>query len=438
MIELSQFLAASIFVFAILFCFARVSHRDQITLLEWAILGVGLVYGLGWVLVLTFTVNGHNPLWVERILPFERYFVIHNFLVLALIISIIFGYRVFERGYKAGRKLSLGYLGVSAGQLEVYGWFLLMIAVFLRWLYVSAFGGFFDYLDYSMSIRSAFFEVQNKWSFLQPFSGVGLFATFLFFASLLGERKTYSKALGLLVSLLFSIYLLYSMLGRMGFLIFVATIVLAFLSVKGVRPVLIVAGGVVGALLMLVLAFVISDLLQIKSALSMQDYVARELSFPFVSFFAQIEHGEYLYRWFQDFLFAPLYLLPSSLWVQWIDNVSQINTLVVLGARKGDSGVTGGIPVDLLTLGLMQVSVVGVVGVGLIFGCLLSFLQGFVDGVRSDGLRAILWAYLAIRVSVFAVAYAHPVHLISGLFGIIFSIFLIFVFEFLGKFRIQR
>jgi hypothetical protein len=39
-----------------------------------------------------------------------------------------------------------------------------------------------------------------------------------------------------------------------------------------------------------------------------------------------------------------------------------------MGAPKSEQGVTGGIPVDLLTLGLMQASIFDIVVVGVIFG----------------------------------------------------------------------
>lgn len=438
MIAISQSISALVFTLSVFFCFSRVSQRGCITLLEWAVLGVGLIYGAGWFFVIEFTVNGYNPFWAGKLLPLQRYFAIHGIAVLILLGCIVIGYRMSRLLYTAGSRLSTGYFLIGSKGLEFYAWMFFIFAFFLRWLYVQAFGGFFGYLDYSVSIRSGFLEVDNRWSFLQPFSGVGFFSTFLFFASIIEGGKKFSRWVGFIASLLFSLYLLYSMLGRMDFLIFIAILILAVLRAKNVRPSLIVGGGVLGAFATIVLAFLVSDLMQVKSAGSMQEYLARELSFPFVSFFAQINSGEYLFRWFRDFFFAPLYLLPSSLWMHWVDNVSQVNTLVVLGGIKGDAGITGGIPVDLLTLGLMQCSIIGVIGVGLLFGALLSFLQGFVEGVQSVGLQAILWAYFSIRVAVFAVAYAHPVHLLSGVFGVLFSIFFLVILSVLKKVRFSR
>lgn len=215
------------------------------------------------------------------------------------------------------------------------------------------------------------------------------------------------------------------MLGRIGFLIYIFTFALSIFLYKRARPTLLIISGVFGGVLLIFLAYIISNTLNIKGASSLPEYVSRELSFPFVSFFAQLDRGEFLFRWYKDFLLSPFYLLPSSIWTQWIEDISHINTMVILGAKKGELGVTGGIPVDLLTLGLMQSSVFGVAIVGWLFGAMIRALQGLVDGISSDELRCILEAYIAISIAVNSIAYAHPVHLIAENFGVFISIALI-------------
>lgn len=37
-------------------------------------------------------------------------------------------------------------------------------------------------------------------------------------------------------------------------------------------------------------------------------FIAREISFPYVSFFTQLDYVENLYRFFKDLFFAPIYL----------------------------------------------------------------------------------------------------------------------------------
>lgn len=436
MISVTVILGSALFLSCLYFCLLRGRKRGTVTLLEWGILSVGLIYGLGWALVIVFTSDGYNPLWEDRILPFENYFLLHNFLAFVLAICIIAGWFIFPRPSRLGGRFSAAYLSSTPERLHLYAWLLFAISFILRWIYVQAFGGFVGYLQYSAAIRSAIFEVQNQWSFLQPFSGVAVFSTFLFFSSLLEGKKTAVKIIGFVLSLGFSGYILYSLLGRIGFLVFVSTIFLSVTYVRKIKPRLLMFGGLLGASAMIILAYMISEILDLKGATSIQEYISRELCFPFVSFFSQLEAGKYLYLWYRDFIFSPLYLLPSSWWGQWVDEVSQINTLVVMGARKGDSGITGAIPVDLVTLGVMQMSVFGVVGVGVLFGAMLRFLQGLIDGITSNGFRAVLWAYLSIQVAILAVAYAQPHHLITGLFGALFSMLLLSVFSAFGKVRL--
>jgi len=434
---ISIFLGLALFLSCVFFALARGRKCTYITLLEWAILGIGLIYGLGWVLVVGLTSVGYNARWSYHILPFKDSFLIHNLLAFLVVPCVIAGWLIATRISRMGTRLSSVHLSFSPGYLHLCAWILLGISIFLRWFYVKAFGGFIEYLEYSAAIRSGIFQIYNKWSFLQPFSGVAIFSTFLFVASLLEDRRNIIKIIGFALSSSFSFYVLYSQLGRLGFLVFVSTILLSVLYFKEIKPRLLIIGSLFGAGAMMILAYTISQNFDLKGSDCIQEFVSRELCFPFVSFFTQLDYGEYLYLWFRDFIFSPLYLLPSSWWGQWFDEISQINTLVVMGMRKGDFGVTGGIPVDLITLGLMQSSFFGVFVVGALFGVMLRFLQGFVDGIASGGLRALLCAYLSIRVAILAIAYAQPYHLISGTFGILVSIVLIFAFSKLNKMRIS-
>ena len=158
----------------------------------------------------------------------------------------------------------------------------------------------------------------------------------------------------------------------------------------------------------LVGVYCISIWLNLKSDDNLLVFLARELSFPFGSFFGQLDFGENLFRCFKDFIVAPVYLLPSSLWTQWVENVGQVNTALIMGAPKGVRGVTGAIPVDLLTLGLMQMFVFGILIVGAGFGALLRLIQCLLDNVANPGLRAVFEAYIAIKIAVLGVFMPSP------------------------------
>jgi len=121
-------------------------------------------------------------------------------------------------------------------------------------------------------------------------------------------------------------------------------------------------------------------------------------------------------------------LLPSSLWTQWVEGVSQVNTALIMGAPKGELGVTGEIPVDLLTLGLMQMSVFGIPIVGAAFGALLRLIQCLLDNVANPGLRAVFEAHIAIKIAVLGVFYAQPELFVSGNFALLVSVMVITFF----------
>lgn len=438
MTAVSIFLGLLLFICCLVFPIARSKGVGSLTLLDWSILGIGLIYGLGWAAVIGFTRAGHNVLWESMLLPFEHHFLVLNILACVLAFTIVVGWAISHWISRGAKKFSSKNLSFDAKTTHAYAWALLIISFLLRWLYARDYGGLISYLDHSVAIRSGLSDAPNRLSFLQPFGMMAIFSSFLFFASVLTGRRTFLKMTGFAASVVLSVYVLYSLMGRVGFLIYLFTFVLATLQAKRVRPSILVVGGVFGGVALLVCAHFISNWLGVKGASSLPEYVSKELSFPFASFFAHASSGDHLFRWYQDFLVAPLYFLPSSLWMHWVEDVSQINTLVVLGARRGDFGVTGGIPVDLLTLGYMQSSVAGVAVVGVLFGALIRGLQGFLDGISEPGLRSVLSAYVAIRVAAYAIAYAHPVHLINGTFGLLFSILLIASLTTIGRFRVGK
>ena len=68
-----------------------------------------------------------------------------------------------------------------------------------------------------------------------------------------------------------------------------------------------------------------------------------------------------------------------------------------MGAPKGQAGVSAGIPVDLLTLGLMQASVLGVPDAGMIYGLLLRAIQSFLDDLPDFGVKTTFTAFAALK-----------------------------------------
>jgi len=218
-------------------------------------------------------------------------------------------------------------------------------------------------------------------------------------------------------------------MGRIGFLTYLATFVLGAILYRRPRPFSLLFLGLGVLIAILVGVYCISIWLNLKPADNLLVFLVQELSFPFGSFFAQLDFGENLFRCFKDFIVSPVYLLPSSLWTQWVEGVSQVNTALIMGAPKGKQGVTGGIPVDLLTLGLMQMSVYGIPIVGAVFGALLRLIQYLLDNINNPGLRAVFEAYIAIKIAVLGVFYAQPELFVSGNFALAVSLIIIGFFS---------
>lgn len=395
-------------------------YLGRLSLLDWAVLGIGLVYGGGWALVILATEQGLNPFWSPWLTSMSHLYSLHTIGVFLLLFSILIGW--FGCTILFGRRQAplLAHTTFYDYRLRVSLWVLLGAGVVFQSLYVSVYGGFLAVLDYSAAIRSGITQVHNPLSFLQPFGGLALFSSIGFFGLCIRHRRI-GNVVGFLVSFLFSLYLLYSWLGRIGFLIYLSTFLLGLTMARNPSPMRLIIGGGGGMVLVIFAAYRISAWLGINSSPSFPAFAAKELSFPFASFFAQLHEERHLFEMFQDFIYTPLYFLPSSWWSGSFETVGQINTRLIMGAAKGEEGVTGAIPVDMLTLGLMQASFAGILMVGMMFGVLLRILQRLIDGLAHPGIRAMFQSYLAIKIAVFAVFYSEPYQFIVGNFALILA-----------------
>lgn len=390
-------------------------RTGRFSLLNWAVLGIGAVYGLTWAIVVYVTELDENPLWSLWLVPAKPLYLLHTLSAIVLLAGLWLGWVVLRVGMKRKSAiLSTEISRNSMGYLPAGLWFLVIAASVTLWLYSQALGGLIAALDYSAAIRSASFGDTNPFAFLRPFGGLAFFASFGFFGMWLEGNRKISVKFGFLVSLIVSLYVHYSNLGRVGFLIYLLTFVLAICIFKRVKPRNLLLVSAIGMIVLLGGVYWVSALMELKTADGILSYLANELSFPFASFFGQLEAGRNLSRGFIDIFISPVYLLPSSWWVGMVDEVSRVNTELILGAAKGERGVTGGIPVDLMTLGLMQAQIFGVFGVGALFGALLGVLQRFIDQLSNAGIRAILEAYIVLKICIISISYAQPALFISG------------------------
>lgn len=439
MVELAVFIGLSFAFFCGILALVHCSWCGRITLLDWSLLAVGGMYGLGWVLVVLVTNAGGNPFWQPWITPFQEIYPIHTLAACLLVIGILIGWFPFSKGLPISRRV-VSSQNIQLTSWSVAFWMLLFISLVCQWLYAQAYGGLLEMLKYTDLIRSSLFDFMpnNPWSFLQPFGGLAMISAYGFFGLNIGCRCTAKNLLGLLFSFLFSLYILYSWSGRIEFLVFISVFILGELLSRKFKPLvmLVFVGSVFAGIL--ILAYGVSLWLNIKAADTILEFLARELAYPFGSFFAQWDQDKLLYRGFIDFILTPLFLLPSSWWATWYESADQVNTTIIMGAPKGEAGVTGGIPVDLLTLGLMQAHLLGVIAIGTMFGLFLRFLQVLIDCIPLIGVRSAFEAYVALHIATLAVFYAQPNLVISGNFALIVGGLMIFFVLHLPKIRFAR
>jgi hypothetical protein len=433
-------LAIALGLFFAVFCgILAVAHSTQlgrITLLDWSLLALGGVYGLGWAVVVAVTQAGGNPHWEDWIYPFAALYPLHTLAALLLTVSVCFGWYAPAALLRHRPLRNFSGRDPAARPWEMAFWSMLLLAVILQWLYAMAYGGLIGSLDYSNLIRSAIFEQHNPLSFLKPFGGLAMISAYGFWGLWLSKRRGIATLSGMTLSFVFSLYILYSWLGRIGFLVFLAIFPLGVGLARRRNPLKLLVAGSTAFVAIIIMAYGISVWLNLKAADSLCEFIARELSFPFGSFFAQWSTGEHLFRGFRDIIAAPLYILPSSWWTNWVESLSQINTTVIMGSPKGEGGVTGGIPVDLLTLGLMQTHAVSIPVVGLMFGILLRLMQFCVDNIPLSGVRGVFEAYIALKIAVLGVFYAQPNLIVSENFAFMVGTVIILSMVVLKRYKV--
>lgn len=401
----------------------RVHRRRRLDLVDWFVLALGGLGGVGFALVIWATYSGLNPLWSKWILDHSEYYWVLPSLWMIATLGVWFG-AIVGRAVCRRRVSRLELSSLMVRRISRLAWVLLGLAVVAYWVYARPYGGFVGLLRYSRLIRAGLFDqigISNPWAFLHGFGALALFSAFLFYALLLDrhfrrKRGQVSRLLGLVLSLAFSSYVLYSKSGRLAIAVYCAIFVLGpiyYYSAGRLRIRTLVGMGTV-VLAMIAALFFLSQLITPGAAsLSFPAFYARELSFPTVSFFAAVRSEQL--RFGLDLLPTPLYLLPERVWrgVFQVTTASDVNTERVLGHRKGEGGVTGEIPTDIITFSYMQLGVVGVAAAGVLWGMILVWLESVIMRLPGAALRAVMYAYSALVVSALTVLYADPRHIMQ-------------------------
>ncbi len=349
-------------------------------------------------------------------------FYIHTLMAVLATVGIYFGWQ-----FGRTRKLTSLSTNGTTKSISVGLAVMCVFSVLTQYLYTLDYGGFLGYFEYNLLIRAASLETteRSSFSFLSPFGGFAVVSCLGYYGLILSKKRSSFIFIGFSFSLIAAGYFLYSSAGRIAILAFIASILAAPLMVHRHRFYTwfigyfgIVIGGIASV-------YLLSDLLSLNASSSFDKFIVEEASFPISSFFGQIFVGSGPY-YFLDVLLSPAYLLPSSLTQSWLSSADVYNTIAIMGARKGENGVTGGIPTDLITFGFMQFNFVGVLIYGVIVGALIRWCYTAAQSFKVEGLRSAFTSYVFFNISAFVVFYSQPKHLLVNQFAFIASVMGVF------------
>ncbi|NLC18108.1 MAG: hypothetical protein GX757_02615 [Clostridiales bacterium] len=414
-------------------------NKRKFEYLDFFLITLALFNGLGFAFVFWGTKNGLNSaIWTNRI---ERYDAISISIYFAanilLMTAVVCGWTIAGRvkrpvapvsySFNECRELKKLYFMLKAG-----AWLMLAVAFVSYVLYARAYGGFSGLLYYAKVIRSGILLVNNPFSFLQRFGAFAFIASFIFFALLIDKNLKGAKRkdciAGFIMSLCFSLFVLYSWDGRVAFMVYLLVFLLSLILYRNKSVIRLVRKLAIVVVFGLILIVAFDRLLNRSPVgISVTSLFVRELSFPSAAFITWL--GKDSFRWFKDILIAPIYLLPSRIWryMLGLDTASMLLTYDFWGAYKGEAGVTGSVPVDLLTFSYMQAHIAGVVIVGLLVGAILYGLQQLQGKLPLESIRAVVGSDIILNLVILTVPYGEPYHILTRCFYLIVGLILLFI-----------
>jgi hypothetical protein len=438
----------SIFTFIIAFIeYVKLFQlKKKLEMIDWLLIAIALFNGVGFSFVFWATYSGYNiDIWASKIFMYSResiliYYALNLIMVFSIIIGWIIAKDILLIKKRGLEKPNLNYVKKYTLKTYKVAWLMLILSVILYALYSCAYGGFTGLILNSRLIRSGITVVENSFSFLQRFGSFAFFSSYLFLGLIIDKTLDFSKRkslfFGFVLSFGFSIFVLYTWVGRISFIVYFSTLVMGIILFRN-TSIIRLSRKLVNLALLSFASIILFDRLLNRSrvGISSIELFTKELSFPVASFITQLEINSL--RWFKDLFVFPLYILPSRIWnvMLGIESASMENTYAFWGAVKGQSGVTASIPVDMLTFSYMQASVLGVLLTGIIWGFLIVILQNMVNKIPIRGIRMVLLGNVILNVVVLSVLYGDPLHIITRNFGLISGVL---VLALVNKIKVKR
>jgi len=402
----------------------RIVIRHKIDLVDWFTFAFGSFNGFSFSFIIWVTYNGQNDwLWTQWILGHRDFYGIYLASSLLFLLSTWAGATLqdFKRFGKRHRNVSAPKQSESSisTSMSLISWAMLFIAIISYYVYVKGYGGFSNLLKFAPFIRSGRFDliaISNPWTFLERFGSFSFFSSFVFFGLVLSNTRdkkfSLSKLIGFIISFALSLTILYIRRGRLSLVSYLIVFPIGFslfrykISFKTILILIIL--GIIAVFLIIPQANLI--LKRGTEIMDISQFYASQMSFPYVSFFAQMDSGQY--RFMEDVVLSPIYILPDRIFkgLLHIETASDVNTARIKGAIKGEgSSVTGEVPVDILTFAFMQGGIVGLFAVGFLWGIFLLFVDSFI-GLVPTGVKEALYAFSIINISILTIPYGDSRH----------------------------
>jgi len=360
--------------------------------------------------------------------------ILYYFCVLVFLYVFIFSFRICVKKNKP--------FGVELVTLESSDKFFLVtvilfiLGVVANHLYLLAYDGFTGYLYYSGYIRSGLTTlVYNKWSFLIVFRDCIILSSYLFFSQIKRNTKKDKVCLILfIISFVLSLLVLYSNRGRISLCIYLFVFLFFVLfrkleiKILNLKSMLFIfAIGIVAVLVLLLISNILSRSL-LENPLA---NLINETSFIFANFKILLNNMEFEdCRWFIDIVSYPIYLLPSSIWREFLPNTaSDIITIFIYGAKKGEANIYGEAPIDAISIGYLQCGIIGIVFFALFFGIIVAKLFNYINSIESGNVKLILIVYVLIDLIIRSIFYADSYNIIQRSFSLIIFILIHFFVE---------
>lgn len=427
--------------FAIFGTILRIGIRCKIDLVDWFTSAFGLFNGFSFSFIIWMTYKGQNDwLWTQWIVGHKEFYGVYLTASLLFLLSTWIGSSLINiiksgKNFNVANVLNQNETSVQKKE-AVISWLMLFISIFSYFVYIKGYGGVGNLIKYAPFIRSGHFElipVVNRWTFLERIGSFSFFSSFVFFGLILSKKTTKKMQMlnwsGLITSFSLSIFILYARLGRLSLVSYLIVFPVGYLLFRYRMS--------LRTITRLVIIFIISVFFIIPqvSALFKKDsnvtnissFYASQMSFPYVSFFAQMDNGQY--RYMKDIVLSPVYILPDRIFkdLLHLDSASDINTARIKGAVKGEDSVSGEMPVDILTFAFMQGGILGLFLVGILWGGFLLFVNLFISLV-STGVRELLYAFSIINVAVLTIPYGDPRHFLLENIYFVVGITAFFIF----------